>query len=54
MKSTVRAELTQEEKQAILDCVKTIDCEGIDCWDCPFRYYNCDCMLETLREVAED
>lgn len=53
MKFTKQIELTQKEKQAILDCVKAIDCEGIDCWDCPFQY-NCGCMLETLREVAEE
>ena len=52
MKIVRTVELTQEEKKAILNCVQAIDCDERYCDDCPFQY-NCGCILETLREIAE-
>jgi hypothetical protein len=52
METRSQIELTKEEKQAIMNCVEAIDCDAVDCGDCPFNY-NCGCMLEHLREVAE-
>lgn len=53
MKTRSQIELTKEEKQAIKNCIEAIDCDEVSCSECPFNYSN-GCMLEHLREVAED
>ena len=53
MKTRRQIELTKEEKQALINCVQTIDCCDVDCSDCPFNYSD-GCMLEHLKEVVEN
>ena len=53
MIKTVKFVLTEEEKKAVKNCVETIDCNELDCIDCPFNYSK-GCILETLREIAEE
>lgn len=53
MKLVNKVEFSKVEKEAIRNCIETIDCEEMSCEECPFAY-NCGCMLETLREVIED
>ena len=53
MKLVSKVELSEVEKKAIKNCIETIDCDEVNCGECPFAY-NCGCMLETLREIIED
>ena len=53
MKIVKEVEFSEKEKQAIKNCIETINCDEINCGDCPFAY-NCGCMLEHLRELVED
>lgn len=53
MKLVSKVKFSKKEKEALKNFIETINCEGINCSECPF-VYNCGCMLEHLRELIED
>ena len=53
MKLAKKVEFSEAEKKAIRNCIEVINCDEINCDECPF-VYNCGCMLKTLREIIDD
>ena len=43
--------LTKEERQAIKQCVETIDCKEMECELCPFEC-NYGCMIVELEKAV--
>ena len=58
MRAVVQFRLTEQEKQAIKNCVDTIKCD-CECQDkesclanaCPFLMENGGCMLEAMQDI---
>ena len=49
--------MTEEQKHSAQDILATLisfDCQGIDCYDCPFSYNNGSCMVTTAHAKFDE